>query len=238
MEIKRRVSYTWVVDSNGYRRIDLGLGRMASVAASLFDVTETDDDPVRRRRKDGRPGLVRFDSQSQRLNVHRVSCTEAERLPLSAWKRSWVVCRPVSSTFVLEGHGSSSEHPTEVVEEKVLQALRPRTQPINEFIGQTEEAEHQAEVERKFREAVENWYRDTRLQSSSTRRVMNLSYQKIIKMGEEVVPLLLQELRDRPNQWFWALKAITEEDPTTPGSSFQEMVDAWLQWGEQHGYNS
>jgi hypothetical protein len=32
-------------------------------------------------------------------------------------------------------------------------------------------------------------------------------------MGRDVVPLILADLRKEPYQWFWALRAITGEDP-------------------------
>ena len=35
-------------------------------------------------------------------------------------------------------------------------------------------------------------------------------------MGEPVVPLILDELRREPDHWFWALEAITEENPVRP----------------------
>ena len=36
-------------------------------------------------------------------------------------------------------------------------------------------------------------------------------YQRIIGMGLPVVPLILEELEREPDQWFWALEAITKK---------------------------
>ena len=41
------------------------------------------------------------------------------------------------------------------------------------------------------------------------------SYQKIIGMGPAVVPLILSELETEPDHWFWALEAITDENPVS-----------------------
>jgi hypothetical protein len=62
------------------------------------------------------------------------------------------------------------------------------------------------------------------------------SYQEIIGMGLPVVPLLLEELKRRPDRWFWALQAITGADPVPPHSRGRmgEMAAAWLEWGRRH----
>jgi hypothetical protein len=62
-------------------------------------------------------------------------------------------------------------------------------------------------------------------------------YQRIIGMGMPAVPLILDELRRQPDQWFWALEAITEENPVPPEAAgiVAEMARAWIEWGERHG---
>ena len=39
------------------------------------------------------------------------------------------------------------------------------------------------------------------------------SYQRIIGLGPKVVPLILVELQKETDHWFWALEAITGENP-------------------------
>jgi hypothetical protein len=62
-------------------------------------------------------------------------------------------------------------------------------------------------------------------------------YQRIIGMGPPVVPLILEELRREPDQWFWALEAITEQNPVPQEASGKPrlMAEAWLRWGDQLG---
>jgi hypothetical protein len=64
------------------------------------------------------------------------------------------------------------------------------------------------------------------------------AYQEIIGMGERVVPLLLAELRREPDDWFWALHAITGANPVPAarGGSLPAMAEAWIQWGVEKGY--
>jgi hypothetical protein len=42
---------------------------------------------------------------------------------------------------------------------------------------------------------------------------LSRQYQEIIGMGERAVPLLLAELKREPDDWFWALHAITGASP-------------------------
>lgn len=66
---------------------------------------------------------------------------------------------------------------------------------------------------------------------------MNPAYQAIIGMGAEALPMILEDLRQNSGHWFWALKAISNEDPVVPSDrgSVKKMKNAWLQWGEVKG---
>jgi hypothetical protein len=67
---------------------------------------------------------------------------------------------------------------------------------------------------------------------------MHPAYQQIIGLDSPALPLILLELRRELDHWFWALKAITGQDPVPPESRgrVQKMTDAWLDWGREHGY--
>lgn len=56
-------------------------------------------------------------------------------------------------------------------------------------------------------------------------------------IGEPVVRLILDALEREPDQWFWALQAITEEDPVPPQArgKVREMARAWIDWGPVRG---
>jgi hypothetical protein len=62
------------------------------------------------------------------------------------------------------------------------------------------------------------------------------AYRKIIEMGRPAIPLILRELKQRPDHWFLALNAITGEDPVRPGDGFDEAVEAWLHWGREQSH--
>jgi hypothetical protein len=96
----------------------------------------------------------------------------------------------------------------------------------------------QVEIENTFMKLADQWRRETRGVSSTNQMSMHPAYQQIIGMGEAVVPLLLRELERKSGQWFWALKAITREDPVPPKfrGRTKEMIRLWLDWGRQKGY--
>jgi hypothetical protein len=60
------------------------------------------------------------------------------------------------------------------------------------------------------------WKEKSRHMSNTAQMAMLRSYQKIIGMGWDAVPFLLEELQREPDQWFWALEAITDQNPVPP----------------------
>ncbi|HIK12728.1 MAG TPA: hypothetical protein IGS52_21125 [Oscillatoriaceae cyanobacterium M33_DOE_052] len=64
------------------------------------------------------------------------------------------------------------------------------------------------------------------------------AYQEIIAMGSAAIPLLLRELEQRPNHWFEALRTIAGANPIQPSQRgrIKQMAVAWLQWGQENGY--
>ena len=93
-----------------------------------------------------------------------------------------------------------------------------------------------ADLEGRFVELAQRWQRETAMHSVLQKKVLHPSYQRIIGFGPAVVPLILRELRRGPAHWFWALNAITGEDPAPPHSNFDQAREAWLNWGKERGY--
>ena len=85
----------------------------------------------------------------------------------------------------------------------------------------------------RFDELAAEWAQETRFQSSTTAIAIHPAYQRIIGMGPAALPFILDRLSQRTEQWFWALGAITGEDPTDPADSgkVEAMSEAWLRWG-------
>lgn len=89
----------------------------------------------------------------------------------------------------------------------------------------------------RFHNLAERWRAETALVSSTTKAAMHRSYQQIIGMGASALPFIIQELRGEPEHWFWALIAITGQDPTSPedAGNLTAMREAWLRWAERRG---
>ena len=90
----------------------------------------------------------------------------------------------------------------------------------------------------RFTDLATQWSQETGYHSNMTKRAMHPAYQQIIGMGPAVVPLILDEFRrGSVEDWFWALTAITGENPITEAIAghVPRMADAWIAWGEAHG---
>ncbi|MFY9821612.1 MAG: hypothetical protein WAM82_09520 [Thermoanaerobaculia bacterium] len=90
-----------------------------------------------------------------------------------------------------------------------------------------------------FLRLTKSWREATQYISSTTDMVMHPAYQRIIGMGPAALPLILRELAREPDHWFWALQAITGEDPVPPAArgNLSKMTDAWLRWASLRGIN-
>jgi hypothetical protein len=117
-------------------------------------------------------------------------------------------------------------------------ALQLSTQIAEAWNGQayTGSARHETDVER-FASLANKWRDDTQFLSSTTEIATHPAYQGIIGMGKPVLPLILVDLRDHGGQWYWALKAISNEDPVVPADRgfVKKMKAAWLNWGLRKG---
>ncbi len=98
-------------------------------------------------------------------------------------------------------------------------------------------APEDAAIVRRFDLLVTRCYKETAVLTSVSQIAMHPAYQEIIGIGRAALPLIFRELEQKPHHWFWALRAITGEDPIPAESrgNILEMTDAWLQWGKEHG---
>lgn len=93
-------------------------------------------------------------------------------------------------------------------------------------------------VRDRFTRLAAQWKAESVHMSNVAQMALLKSYQSIIGMGDSAIPLLLEELQREPDQWFWALEAITLENPVSPtaGGKVDEMARAWVDWGRHRGY--
>jgi hypothetical protein len=106
------------------------------------------------------------------------------------------------------------------------------------FDGQNHAAQPSETVEASFRRLAKEWHDAVAHHSSWSVRHNHPAYRKIIELGPEVVPLLLRDMEDHHRHWFPALRALTGADPVPPGAAgnIPKIVQAWLQWAKENGY--
>jgi hypothetical protein len=93
------------------------------------------------------------------------------------------------------------------------------------------------QLERDFRRLADAWRQNTQFSSSIADIVLDSSYQQIIGMGSAVVPLILKDLKNATDHWYWALGSITKENPAqdAPDGDIAAICQAWLDWGKRRG---
>ncbi|HSW09711.1 MAG TPA: hypothetical protein VLK32_02285 [Bacillota bacterium] len=93
------------------------------------------------------------------------------------------------------------------------------------------------EVAYRFKSLAAVWRRECAHLSSIRDMVLHPAYQQIIGMGKDALPLLIRELDRNPDHWFWALRAITGEDPVRPEhrGDVRLMAQDWVDWARKRG---
>jgi hypothetical protein len=95
------------------------------------------------------------------------------------------------------------------------------------------------DTEVEFNKFAAEW-RAQKLRATSffAKNATHPAYQHIIGMGKRVLPFILRELKKGSDDWFWALKAISGDDPVSIENrgKLKEMRDAWLRWGREKNY--
>lgn len=99
----------------------------------------------------------------------------------------------------------------------------------NQFLLRAEE------LRETFEKLAAEWEAETVMLSSVTRASMHPAYQRIIGLGRQGLPLLLERLEAEPDHWFWALTAITGEDPAEGTTTVEDAARAWVEWGRSQG---
>jgi hypothetical protein len=108
---------------------------------------------------------------------------------------------------------------------------------IDENLESKEEySPEQLKVE--FTNLASQWTQAVEGMSSTVEMSKHPAYQKIVSMGQAVIPFLLEDLRQNPIYWLPVLRQITKENPVQPEQrgKVKQMAEAWLNWGKQKGY--
>ena len=93
------------------------------------------------------------------------------------------------------------------------------------------------EIKSEFENLVQVWKKATQHYSFIRQKIVHPAYLRIVGMGEKAIPLILEELRERPSaSWFPALEAISGNNAAQTAKNIDEAVQSWLNWGKQQSY--
>jgi hypothetical protein len=134
--------------------------------------------------------------------------------------------RPISLSGLVTFENSATESvPRAHILSRVFRSLR-------------DESVRKLRLKRTFTVQAKLWKEETQYLSSATQIVLHPSYQRIIGLGPDVIPLILQEMKKEPDYWFAALEALTGENPVRSEDTgrIQVMTHAWLEWGKRESF--
>jgi hypothetical protein len=95
------------------------------------------------------------------------------------------------------------------------------------------------ENEEKFNALAAKWKNDSKTSLLMTQKCTDASYQRIIGMGQQTIPLLLKKISEPSGEdWFWALSAVTNENPVKSEHRgiIDKIIEDWIKWGRSQGY--
>lgn len=95
------------------------------------------------------------------------------------------------------------------------------------------------DTEKEFERLANVWKQQTGHLSNISTRCTHPAYQQIIGMGKTAILFILRDLKDTQEDWFWALTAITGENPIPKRDAgyVDKMTEAWLRWAKAKGYD-
>lgn len=92
-------------------------------------------------------------------------------------------------------------------------------------------------LESEFMKHEKKWKDDTRHISSPIDKYLHPSYARIIGLGWPAVKFVLRSLQKQPDDWFYALRAITNVNPVSDDAAgdVKRMSEMWIGWGKKNG---
>lgn len=108
----------------------------------------------------------------------------------------------------------------------------------NLYIGHSvfNKALYKKKLKMKFDLYNSTWQNETMFLSSISEITNNGAYRSIIDLGGDVVPLIIDDLLNSENHWFYALEAITGINPIKKEhrGDFNGMKSDWIEWAENN----
>lgn len=80
------------------------------------------------------------------------------------------------------------------------------------------------------------WKTETMFSSNSSEITNNSDYRSIIGLGKDIIPFIIEDLKQSENHWFNALELLTGENPikSEHRGIINLMKSDWLNWAEKN----
>jgi hypothetical protein len=80
------------------------------------------------------------------------------------------------------------------------------------------------------------WKTETMFSSSSSEITNNSAYRSIIGLGKDIIPFIIEDLKQSENHWFYALELLTGENPikSEHRGIINLMKSDWLNWAKKN----
>ncbi len=85
----------------------------------------------------------------------------------------------------------------------------------------------------KFFGLYNSWLNKTRFISDVDEIINDSSFLKIVEMGAEAIPFILNQLEKKPSKLVWALNKITNSKISNTSLSIDQASKLWVEWGQK-----
>lgn len=106
------------------------------------------------------------------------------------------------------------------------------------FMGQSVfiQEMYKQQLSKKFDFYSGIWKTETMFSSNSSEITNNSAYRSIIGLGKDIIPFIIEDLKQSENHWFYALELLTGENPikSEHRGIINLMKSDWLNWAERN----
>jgi hypothetical protein len=106
------------------------------------------------------------------------------------------------------------------------------------FVGQSIFVQelYKQQLKKRFDFYNSIWQSETIFSSSVSEITNNSAYRSIIGLGQEVLPFIFDDLKNNDNHWFYALEALTGQNPIKEKHRgfIPLMKKDWIEWGKEN----
>jgi hypothetical protein len=91
----------------------------------------------------------------------------------------------------------------------------------------------------RFNSLLNNWYKETAFSSNLNSIINNKNFVQILSFGKKAIPLIIEEINNKPSYLVWALNIILNKKISKENITISEASRKWVNWWNAIGsYNA